>query len=83
MPKKDDAETLTIEGREVRVSNPDKPYFCFAPCVLGEFEITRDQPLTSRYRIITHDGPAKPERYDRLVRDWEFPIKMQAEAVRP
>ncbi len=63
--------------------HPDKPYFCFAPCVLGEFEITRDQPLTSRYRIITHDGPAKPERYDRLVRDWEFPIKMQAEAVRP
>ena len=24
---KDTAELLTIEGREVRVTNPDKPYF--------------------------------------------------------
>ncbi len=63
--------------------HPDKPYFCFAPCVLGEFEITRDQPLTSRYRIITHDGPARPEMYKRLVRDWEFPITMQAGSVLP
>jgi bifunctional non-homologous end joining protein LigD len=27
MAKKDTAETLSIDGREVRVSNPDKPYF--------------------------------------------------------
>lgn len=27
MPKKDTAEVLTIDGREVRISNPDKPYF--------------------------------------------------------
>ena len=27
MPKKDTAEVLTIDGREVRVSNPEKPYF--------------------------------------------------------
>ncbi len=27
MPKKDNAEVLTIDGREVRISNPDKPYF--------------------------------------------------------
>ena len=25
--KKDDAETLTVDGREVRVTHPDKPYF--------------------------------------------------------
>ncbi len=27
MPKKETATTLSIDGREVRVSNPDKPYF--------------------------------------------------------
>jgi bifunctional non-homologous end joining protein LigD len=27
MARKDTAETLSIDGREVRVSNPDKPYF--------------------------------------------------------
>jgi bifunctional non-homologous end joining protein LigD len=27
MAKKDTAETLSIDGREVRVTNPDKPYF--------------------------------------------------------
>jgi DNA ligase D-like protein (predicted polymerase) len=27
MPKRDNAEVLTVEGREVRISNPDKPYF--------------------------------------------------------
>src|SRR5438477_4120374 len=27
MPKKDSAEVLSIEGRDVRISNPDKPYF--------------------------------------------------------
>ena len=26
-PKKDAAELLTVDGREVRISNPDKPYF--------------------------------------------------------
>ncbi len=57
--------------------HPDKPYFCFAPCVLGEFEITQAQPLTSRYRIITHDGPARPEMYDQRVRDWALPITVR------
>ena len=63
--------------------HPDKPYFCFAPCVLGDFDITQDQPLISRYRIITHDGPARPERYERLVQDWKLPIAVQVGAVRP
>lgn len=53
--------------------HPDKPYFCFAPCVLAEFTISREQPLVSRYRIVTHAGPAVPELYDRLVRQWRNP----------
>src|ERR1700720_431568 len=27
MAKKEDAEVISIDGREVRISNPDKPYF--------------------------------------------------------
>jgi len=27
MPKKDNAEVLAIDGRDVRITNPDKPYF--------------------------------------------------------
>ncbi len=76
--------TVAIFGHPANVLHPqpvrlhsDKPYFCFAPCVLGDFEITQAQPLTSRYRIITHDGPARPERYERLVRDWDHPIDVQ------
>ena len=53
--------------------HPDKPYFCFAPCVLGEFAISRERPLTSRYRIVTHAGPAAPGLYDRLVQQWRNP----------
>jgi Methane oxygenase PmoA len=82
--------TLAIFGHPANLHHPqpvrlhpDKPYFCFAPCVLSDFEIKQDQPLTSRYRIITHDGPARPERYQRLVQDWESPIKVQASAVKP
>ncbi len=53
--------------------HPDKPYFCFAPCVLGEFTISREQPLVSHYRIVTHAGPANSALYDKLVDQWEHP----------
>jgi len=36
--------------------HPSKPYFVFSPPVLGDFQITEDQPYTARYRIVTHDG---------------------------
>lgn len=37
--------------------HPNKPYFCFAPMVLGEFTIRPGQPFRSKYRYIVHDGP--------------------------
>ena len=37
--------------------HPSKPYFVYAPVVLGELTIEPEQPLTSRYRYVTHDGP--------------------------
>ncbi len=36
--------------------HPSKPYFVYAPIVLGDMTIEPEQPLTSRYRYIVHDG---------------------------
>jgi len=36
--------------------HPDKPYFCFAPMVLGDFAIEPGQPYVSRYRFVAFDG---------------------------
>lgn len=53
--------------------HPSKPYFCFAPCVIGAFEISKEKPLTSRYRVVTHAGLADPALYSRLVKAWTHP----------
>ncbi|MEM7475357.1 MAG: PmoA family protein [Planctomycetota bacterium] len=38
--------------------HPSKPYFCFAPCVDGQFTIDREHPFKARYRyLITDDEP--------------------------
>ncbi|MCA9193163.1 MAG: PmoA family protein [Planctomycetales bacterium] len=35
--------------------HPTKPYFCFAPCVLGKFEISNENPLKGKYRFLLSD----------------------------
>lgn len=48
--------------------HPEKPYFCFAPMVTGEFRITPGAPYTSRYRYLVTS--AKADR-DLIERTWE------------
>lgn len=36
--------------------HPDKPYFCFAPMILGDFQIEPDKPYLSRFRFVAFDG---------------------------
>jgi hypothetical protein len=36
--------------------HPTKPYFCFAPCVEGEFVIDQDHPFHARYRYLITDA---------------------------
>lgn len=36
--------------------HPTKPYFCFAPCVDGEFVIDTDHPYQARYRYLVTDA---------------------------
>ena len=49
--------------------HPTKPYFCFAPCVHGDFVIDRDHPLKGRYRFLVTD--AKPDA-KWLDQQWEM-----------
>jgi hypothetical protein len=53
--------------------HPNKPYFCFAPMVLGEFEIVPGKLYISRYRLIVHDGPPDPKTIERLWNDYADP----------
>jgi hypothetical protein len=60
--------------------HPNKPYFCFAPMVLGEFEITPGKPYVSRYRLLVHDGPPDQKAIERLWADYADPPRVRAVA---
>jgi hypothetical protein len=53
--------------------HPTMPYFCFAPMVLGEFEIQPGQSYTSKYRFCIRSGKPDPRLYDRLWHDYAEP----------
>lgn len=57
--------------------HPTKPYFCFAPMVLGPFEIAPGKPYVSRYRFATWDGEADGQRADRLWHDYAEPAEVK------
>src|SRR3954470_11722421 len=77
MPKKETAEVLSIEGREVRIPNPDKPYF------------SRDVKLSKldvvRYYLAVADGAVagirdRPSMLKRFVNGAEKPPFYQKRA---
>jgi hypothetical protein len=53
--------------------HPNKPYFCFAPAVLGGFTIDRAHPYVSRYRIALHDARPNAEMIDGVWTDFADP----------
>lgn len=53
--------------------HPNKPYFCFAPMVLGEFAIRPGERYMSRYRLVLHDGPPDAAALDLAWRDYAEP----------
>jgi hypothetical protein len=57
--------------------HPNKPYFCFAPMVLGEFEIAPGNSYVSRYRLILHDGPPDPKLIEQLWDDYADPSRVR------
>jgi bifunctional non-homologous end joining protein LigD len=79
MAKKDTAEVLSIDGREVRVSNPDKPYFArdvklskldvvqyYLSVASGAVAGIRDRPSMLKRFV---DGAEKPPFYQKRAPD--------------
>ena len=56
--------------------HPVEPFFNFAPCQLGDFKIEPEKPYVSRYRFYVHNGPADPEKSERVWNDYAHPPKV-------
>ncbi|MHC2066258.1 DUF6807 domain-containing protein [Bremerella sp. T1] len=50
--------------------HPTKPYFCFAPCVDGEFTIDKDHPYQARYRYLVTDTMPDAKWLDQQWQAW-------------
>jgi hypothetical protein len=57
--------------------HPNKPYFCFAPMVEGEFAIQKGRPYVSRYRLYIHDGPPDREAIENAWHDYADPPRVR------
>jgi hypothetical protein len=53
--------------------NPDQPFFCYAPSVMGTWEIGRGQQYVSRYRFVVYDGQPDVAQINRLWDDYANP----------
>jgi len=72
----------TVQGREVSIGflchptnfrfpqgmriHPDEPFFNWAPCQGGDFQIEPGRPYVSRYRFVVRDGPLEAGEMDRF-----------------
>lgn len=56
--------------------NPDQPFFCYAPSVMGRWQITPGQPYISRYRFVVYDGPPDTAELNRLWNDYANPPRV-------
>ncbi len=49
---------------------PSKPYFCFAPCVEGQFVIKKDHPYHAMYRYLVTDAAPDVDWLNQQWQDW-------------
>lgn len=57
--------------------NPDQPFFCYAPSLMGQWEIAPGKPYVSRYRFIVYDGGPDKAELDRLWNDYANPPQVE------
>lgn len=50
--------------------HPTKPYFVFAPCVLGEFRLEPGVEHVARYRYFVFDGPIDQDAINAVWQDY-------------
>jgi hypothetical protein len=53
--------------------HPDKPYFCFAPMMIGSFTIAGQEQFTSRFRFLIFDGENNDDANQRVWTDYAEP----------
>ena len=53
--------------------HPSEPFFNFAPCQGGDFDLQPGKELVSRYRLYLHEGPADRPELERLWNDYAEP----------
>jgi len=63
--------------------HPHKPYFCFAPMVLGEFQIRSGSVYTSRYRYYVHCGEVNADMCERVWHNYASPPTVRVVVVSP
>ena len=54
--------------------NPDQPFFCYSPSLIGDWKIEPGKPYVSRYRFIVYDGAPDKHELDRLWNDYADPV---------
>jgi hypothetical protein len=55
--------------------NPDQPFFCYSPSLIGDWKIEPGKPYVSRYRFIVYDGAPDKAELDRLWNDYANPVQ--------
>lgn len=56
--------------------NPDQPFFCYSPSLIGDWKIEPGKPYVSRYRFIVYDGAPDTVELDRLWNDYANPAQV-------
>lgn len=56
--------------------NPDQPFFCYSPSLIGDWKIEPGKSYVSRYRFIVYDGLPDRNEIDRLWNDYASPVQV-------
>ena len=64
--------------QSIRV-HPEMPYFCFAPCVDGDFFIAPGDTYSSKYRFVLYDGALKALKAEAIWQDYQNPVVVVTE----
>src|SRR5215471_8891375 len=54
--------------------NPDQPFFCYSPSLIGVWRIDPGKSYVSRYRFIVYDGAPDQTELDRMWNDYANPV---------
>ena len=61
--------------------HPSEPFFNFAPCQAGDFELPPGKPYRSRYRFMMFDGEVDAEECKRAWDDYATPPRVRIAKV--